>query len=200
MQDNDEYLSELKSIKEELKALRVCLIEYINSNIKNSNSKEERSSFDKFSENRGSDSNFMDYTNYENYDLENHSLEFESSTSNEFPTPGENSENELNHTNHNQNTKYKEVSEMELMDVLFEPLSNKRRLLILKALLMSNRTYSELSIITGIRGGNLLFHLRKLQNSKLVSQNRERKDYYLTHKGKTILNLIYQVYYIISEK
>nr|WP_281063939.1 winged helix-turn-helix domain-containing protein [Methanococcus voltae] len=94
--------------------------------------------------------------------------------------------------------KINEISEKEVIKV-FEPLSNERRLIILNSLLMSDRTYSELSNITGIRGGNLLFHLRKLQYSKLISQNHERGDYFLTYKGQKILSLIYQVYYIIRE-
>ncbi|MCS3922120.1 DNA-binding transcriptional ArsR family regulator [Methanococcus voltae PS] len=190
MRDNDEYLSELKSIKEELKALKKCLIEYINISIKNN----PKLDFENFSE--------LDFEKNE-ITLENQSNEFKTFTDtniryNETYFKNDNLDINNKYITNEYTIKISEISEKEVIEV-FEPLSNERRLIILNSLLTSDRTYSELSNITGIRGGNLLFHLRKLQCSKLISQNHDRGDYILTSKGQKILSLIYQVYYIIRE-
>lgn len=50
------------------------------------------------------------------------------------------------------------LPEKETVVELLEPLSNKQRLQILKALFAETKTFSALAELTGLRGGNLLFH------------------------------------------
>lgn len=79
--------------------------------------------------------------------------------------------------------------ELIVKDVL-EPLSNKQRLQILQSMASETKTYSELSEVTGLRGGNLLFHIQKLQDGGLIFQRHERGDYMVTKKGYAMLNAL----------
>ena len=84
-------------------------------------------------------------------------------------------------------------------DVL-EPLSNKQRLQILKAMSSETRTFSALSEITSLKGGNLLFHLQKLLDRDIIIQRHERGDYMLTDKGYKLLVVLSEVYVLLDEK
>ena len=66
---------------------------------------------------------------------------------------------------------------------LLEPVANIQRFQILKALMVQTRTFSDISQLTGLRGGNLLFHIRKLTDTGMILQRHERGDYILTGKG-----------------
>jgi DNA-binding transcriptional ArsR family regulator len=77
---------------------------------------------------------------------------------------------------------------------LAEPIANKHRLLILKALAGATQTFSSLSQLTKLRGGNLLFHLSKLTESDLILQRSERGDYMITAKGYGILKGVAAIY------
>ena len=83
--------------------------------------------------------------------------------------------------------------ELVVSDVL-EPLSSKQRLQILKAAAVKTKTFSELSELTGLRGGNLLFHLQKLLDSGMLLQRHERGDYMITEKGYRLLNSLAEAY------
>ncbi len=58
-----------------------------------------------------------------------------------------------------------------------------QRFQILTALMNQTRTFSEISQLTGLRGGNLLFHIKKLMDSGLILQRHERGDYIITDRG-----------------
>ena len=73
---------------------------------------------------------------------------------------------------------------------VLEPLSNKQRLQILKSMASETRTFSALSEITGLRGGNLLFHIQKLLETDLILQRHERGDYMITQKGFNLLKML----------
>lgn len=88
---------------------------------------------------------------------------------------------------------------IEVVDSICEPVANKQRLLILKALAGSPRGFSELSQITTLRGGNLLFHLQKLLDSKMILQHNERGDYQITHKGYITLEGLLGIYSNIND-
>jgi DNA-binding transcriptional ArsR family regulator len=75
-----------------------------------------------------------------------------------------------------------------------EPVANRQRLLMLKALSGESRTFSELSKLTGLRGGNLLFHLQKLLDTGMVFQRSERGDYIITRKGYSTLQGLSRIY------
>lgn len=89
------------------------------------------------------------------------------------------------------------VPEDFIVDV-FEPLSNKQRLQILKAIAIETKTFSALSELTGLRGGNLLFHLQKLLDSGMILQRHERGDYMITDKGFKILKSVGDMYSMLT--
>lgn len=70
---------------------------------------------------------------------------------------------------------------------IFEPIGNVQRFRMLKSLGTGTRSFSDLSRLTGLRAGNLLFHIRKLTESGMVLQRRERGDYIITDRGYQIL-------------
>ena len=80
-----------------------------------------------------------------------------------------------------------------------EPIANKQRLLMLKALSGESKTFSELSKLTGLRGGNLLFHLQKLLDTEMVLQRSERGDYIITRKGYSTLRGLSRIYSEIEQ-
>jgi len=77
---------------------------------------------------------------------------------------------------------------------ILEPLSNRQRLQILKAVAIETKTFSALSKLTGLRGGNLLFHLHKLLDTGMILQRHERGDYMITDKGFKVLKGISDVH------
>jgi predicted transcriptional regulator len=81
-----------------------------------------------------------------------------------------------------------------IVDEVLEPLSNRQRMQIMKVLSMETKTFSALSYLTGLRGGNLLFHLQKLMDSGMILQRNERGDYMITEKGYTTLKGIVETY------
>lgn len=95
-----------------------------------------------------------------------------------------------------------EISEIEpekLVSEICEPIANRQRLLMLKALSGESKTFSELSKITGLRGGNLLFHLQKLLETGMVLQRSERGDYIITRKGYSTLQGLSRIYSEIEQ-
>lgn len=82
---------------------------------------------------------------------------------------------------------------------ILEPLANKHRLQILKALAQKTKRFSELSEITGIRGGSLLFHLNKLTSSGMILQRHDCGDYILTEKGYILLREISKIFFQLEE-
>ncbi|WP_409200592.1 winged helix-turn-helix domain-containing protein [Methanobrevibacter sp. DSM 116169] len=77
-----------------------------------------------------------------------------------------------------------------LVENILDSVSNKHRLSILKSIEIEPKTFSDLSKLTNLRGGNLLFHIEKLENNDFIFQKNERGEYLLTKKGfKTILLL-----------
>ncbi|MBE0521670.1 MAG: winged helix-turn-helix transcriptional regulator [Candidatus Methanoperedenaceae archaeon] len=85
-----------------------------------------------------------------------------------------------------------------IVNDILEPLSNKQRLQILKAIAIETKTFSALSELTGLRGGNLLFHLQKLLDSGMILQRHERGDYMITDKGFKVLRSIGDMYSVLK--
>lgn len=88
----------------------------------------------------------------------------------------------------------KDLLEENVVNDILEPLSSKQRLQMLKALSEETKTFSALSALTGLRGGNLLFHLQKLLESGMILQRHERGDYMITEKGFKALRGISELY------
>ncbi|MFA0833611.1 MAG: helix-turn-helix domain-containing protein [Methanobacterium formicicum] len=87
-------------------------------------------------------------------------------------------------------TEISAINEEEIVKSVLEPLSNKLRLQILKSMASETHSFSALSELTGLRGGNLLFHIQKLLESDLIIQRHERGDYMITKKGFNLISLL----------
>jgi len=81
---------------------------------------------------------------------------------------------------------------------VLEPLSNKQRMQIMKAIAIETKTFTALSELTGLRGGNLNFHLQKLLESGMILQRHERGDYMITDKGFKVLKSIGNMYSMLE--
>jgi len=90
-------------------------------------------------------------------------------------------------TNEDNKTDILEIPEELLVKEILEPISNMQRLQILKAVFEGTKTFSDFSELTGLRGGNLLFHLQKLLDGGMILQRHERGDYMITEKGFRVL-------------
>ncbi|MEM0449712.1 MAG: helix-turn-helix domain-containing protein [Methanomassiliicoccales archaeon] len=80
-----------------------------------------------------------------------------------------------------------ELKEETFVSEVLEPLASMHRLQILKAVSTGPRTFSGLKDATGLRGGNLLFHIQKLIDATMIVQRHNRGDYMITEKGFKIL-------------
>ncbi|MFP4655872.1 MAG: winged helix-turn-helix domain-containing protein [Methanohalobium sp.] len=81
----------------------------------------------------------------------------------------------------------------EVVKNICEPVANKQRLTILKSISTDTKSFTQLSRITGLNGGNLLFHLDKLLNAGMIQQRNERGDYIITGKGYTTLKGLHNI-------
>lgn len=75
---------------------------------------------------------------------------------------------------------------------LLDPLSNKTRLMILKSVFRGENRFSDFVSVTGLEGGQLLYHIRKLVDSGHLKQF-ESKDYVLTRMGMRSMMLVAQL-------
>ncbi|ABN06995.1 transcriptional regulator, ArsR family [Methanocorpusculum labreanum Z] len=87
-----------------------------------------------------------------------------------------------------------DIPEETAVSELLEPIANVLRFQILKSLAVQTRTFSDLSGLTGLRGGNLLFHIKKLTESGMILQSHDRGDYVITDKGFKALNAVSALY------
>jgi len=87
-----------------------------------------------------------------------------------------------------------EIPDETVVKDLLEPVANIQRFQILKALAIQTRTFSDISQLTGLRGGNLLFHIRKLTDTGMILQRHERGDYVITDKGFKTMTAITGLY------
>ena len=78
------------------------------------------------------------------------------------------------------------IDTKEIVDRL-EPVSNVVRVKILLELLKDPMRFSQLSKTTGLDGGNLRFHLKKLMSAGLVVQHRKGGEYILTERGRIFM-------------
>lgn len=81
---------------------------------------------------------------------------------------------------------------------LLEPVASPQRFQILRSLATGTRTFSDISQLTSLRGGNLLFHIRKLTDAGMILQRHERGDYIITDKGFKTLTAISQLYQMVN--
>lgn len=86
------------------------------------------------------------------------------------------------------------VPSQNVIDNMLEPLCHPKRFEILKAVSASSMSFSALSKLTGLRGGNLLFHLQKLSDTEMIIQKHERGDYMITSKGFNVIETVSDMY------
>ena len=92
-----------------------------------------------------------------------------------------------------------EIPDQIVVNDLLEPVANIQRFQIVKSLTTGTRTFSEISQLTGLRGGNLLFHIKKLTESGMILQRHERGDYIITDKGFKTIRTIAQLYQLVNQ-
>lgn len=86
-----------------------------------------------------------------------------------------------------------EIPVEEAVRDFLEPAASVPRLTVLKALADGSLSFSDLSRLTGLRGGNLLFHLSRLEEAGLIVQRRNRGEYHLTGTGYLCLQGIARI-------
>lgn len=82
-----------------------------------------------------------------------------------------------------------EIDVESIVPSFLEPLANRHRFQVLQELYSGLKSFSELSETTGLRGGNLLFHLEKLIKTSMILQKQDRGVYVLSEKGAAALRL-----------
>jgi len=87
-----------------------------------------------------------------------------------------------------------------VIDGILEPLCHPKRLDILKAVSGQSMSFSLLSKLTGLRGGNLLFHLQKLSDGGMIIQQHDRGDYMITSKGFRVMEGVTEIYSSLAQE
>jgi predicted transcriptional regulator len=85
-----------------------------------------------------------------------------------------------------------------IVSEIIEPIASFIRFQILQSVSAETKTFSDLSHLTKLRGGNLLFHIKKLQEAGMIIQRHERGDYVITEKGFRVLSSIREIYSAVS--
>ncbi|MFP3952432.1 MAG: ArsR/SmtB family transcription factor [Candidatus Bathyarchaeia archaeon] len=89
--------------------------------------------------------------------------------------------------------KMEDITELNIERVVedvLKPISHPMRLRILWQLSQGKKSFSEISEVTGMRGGHLIFHLEKLTEKGLVEQPRNKGDYTITPEGIRVIRSI----------
>jgi hypothetical protein len=91
-----------------------------------------------------------------------------------------------------------ELKEKDFVNEILEPIASYHRLQIVKAVSIEPRSFSSLSEVTGLKGGNLLFHIQRLLDAGMVLQRHGRGDYMITEKGFKVLKGISDVHQLLK--
>ena len=79
------------------------------------------------------------------------------------------------------------IPEGESAALFNEGLSSPVRIQILKLLYCGGKSFTNLSSATGLRGGNLLFHLEKLQKCGMI---HKKGEYLMSYRGYEVLHSV----------
>ncbi len=90
-----------------------------------------------------------------------------------------------------ENKDNKELNIDRLVEEVLEPLANSARLKILISTFEGRKSFSKIAQITGLKGGHLLFHIKKLLDAGLVVQENNKGDYIITQKGVGVVKKIF---------
>ena len=77
-------------------------------------------------------------------------------------------------------------------DMIISPISHKVRIQILQSIYKGENRFNDLSKATGLKGGQLLYHIKKLKGSGYLDQF-ESRDYVLSTKGMKALIMLAQL-------
>ncbi len=91
-----------------------------------------------------------------------------------------------------------ELNEPDFVRDVIEPISSSHRLQIIKAVSTEPRTFSSLADMTRLKGGNLLFHIQRLQEAGMIVQRHDRGDYMITEKGFKVLKGVSDVHQLLK--
>jgi hypothetical protein len=94
----------------------------------------------------------------------------------------------------NQGILVSELPDELVLSSIIEPLANPVRFSMIKALSNGSMSYSELSTLTGHKGGHLLFHITRLIEAGLVIKSETSGLYTLTEKGTGVMNMVRNLY------
>lgn len=86
--------------------------------------------------------------------------------------------------------KITDIDEKQIVKSILEPISHEKRLKILKTIALEPQSFSKLSKLTNLKGGNLIFHINKLEKNDLIFQKQNHGEYILTTKGFKLIELI----------
>jgi len=87
-----------------------------------------------------------------------------------------------------------DLPDEQVLSTLIEPLSHPVRFAMLKGLSGGSMSYTELSALTGYKGGHLLFHVTRLVEAGLVVKTEPAGLYSLTEKGMAMMTLVKNLY------
>ncbi|MDY0385669.1 MAG: winged helix-turn-helix domain-containing protein [Methanolobus sp.] len=87
----------------------------------------------------------------------------------------------------------KDLPEDQISILIGDALSSATRVQILKALHDDPKSFTALSKLTKLRGGNLLFHIDKLQSKGLIRQREDRGEYQISLQGHNLMNSLIEV-------
>jgi DNA-binding transcriptional ArsR family regulator len=91
-------------------------------------------------------------------------------------------------------TAVRSLPEEEAATIFSDALASPVRIQVLKALYDDGKTFTELSKLTGLRGGNLLFHLEKMMKSGIIQQKGDRGVYHITYRGYEVAGAAAELY------
>jgi len=77
-----------------------------------------------------------------------------------------------------------------VVENFLEPLASPARLNILLNLSQGKKNFSKLAQTLDLKGGHLIFHLKKLLDAQLIAQEDNKGDYLITQKGTDAIRKI----------
>jgi hypothetical protein len=95
---------------------------------------------------------------------------------------------------HRQMQMIRDLPEEEVIATIIEPLSHPVRFRMIKGLSRGGMSYSELSALTGYKGGHLLFHITRLAEADLIVKDGSSGMYLITDQGIRLIDLIRKLF------
>ena len=82
-----------------------------------------------------------------------------------------------------------EIEPAEVDEKFLNPLSHRSRLTVMLSIYRGDNRFTDFIEKTGLSGGHLIYHLKKLEDSGLIRQFAS-KEYVLTSKGLNSLVMV----------